>query len=106
MRCMAPRKEGRLLRELDPRNDQARGAATAPVPPAVADYLRHLEVERRAAAHTLAAYTRDLRKLSAFAAATRRHIDALTRPELEEFVRCVMTDGLSPTSTARLVAGV
>jgi integrase/recombinase XerD len=67
-------------------------------------YLRHLEVERRLAANTLAAYERDLMRLSAFAAKTGRELTELARPELEAFVRASMASGLSPTSTARLVA--
>jgi integrase/recombinase XerD len=78
----------------------------AALPAAVVDYLRHLEVERRVAAHTLEAYERDLRKLVHFAGEIRVPVDTLTRADLEEFVRRAMTSGLSPTSTARLVAGV
>jgi integrase/recombinase XerD len=69
-------------------------------------YLRHLEVERRVAAHTLEAYRRDLTRLSRFAAGERRPIDRLTRQDLEAFVRQTMSSGLSPASTARLVATV
>lgn len=69
-------------------------------------YLRHLEVERRAAAHTLGAYRRDLTRLSRFATARLRAIDRLTRQDLEAFVRDTMASGLSPASTARLVAAV
>jgi integrase/recombinase XerD len=72
----------------------------------VASYLRHLEVERRVATNTLAAYRRDLSRLTAFAAARGVSIERLTRPDLEELVRQAMASGLSPTSTARLVAAV
>jgi integrase/recombinase XerD len=73
---------------------------------AVAPYLRHLEVERRVAANTLAAYRRDLARLHAFAAAKGVRLDRLTRADLEMLVREAMASGLSPTSTARLVAAV
>ena len=73
---------------------------------AIVRYLRHVEVERRMAANTLEAYRRDLTKLAAFAAAHERQVDALDRSDLEAFVREVMAGGLSPTSTARLVATV
>lgn len=73
---------------------------------AVVRYLRHVEVERRMAVNTIDAYRRDLAKLAAFAAAHDRPIDALDRPDLEAFVREMMAGGLSPTSTARLVATV
>jgi integrase/recombinase XerD len=73
-------------------------------PASVERYLRHLEVERRVAGHTLDAYRRDLAKLSAFAARTRRTVETLDRAALEHFVRDTMAAGLAATSTARLVA--
>ncbi len=74
--------------------------------PLVAAYLQHLDVERRMAANTLAAYERDLRRLEAFGAARGRPLAALSRGDLESFVRDAMSAGLAPTSTARLVAAV
>jgi integrase/recombinase XerD len=76
------------------------------MPDVVTAYVRHLEVERRVAANTLAAYRRDLARLAAFTAARKLAIDRLTRHDLEAFVRDAMASGLSPTSTARLVAAV
>jgi integrase/recombinase XerD len=73
---------------------------------AVARYLRHLEVERRMAANTLDAYRRDLTRLTEFAAGRTQQVDALSRADLEAFVRESMASGLSPTSTAREVAAV
>ena len=58
------------------------------------------------AANTVEAYRRDLAKLAAFAAARERPLEALDRADLEAFVRELMAGGLSPTSTARLVATV
>src|SRR5262249_24323332 len=72
----------------------------------IASYLRHLEVERRVAANTLEAYRRDLSRLTAFAKESKRDLTALTRADLEAFVRVSMRSGLSPTSTGRLVASV
>lgn len=72
----------------------------------VTAYLRHLEVERRVAANTLSAYRRDLTRLQVFAKGLPKASTALTRQDLEAFVRDAMTDGLSPTSAARLVASV
>jgi integrase/recombinase XerD len=72
----------------------------------VTAYLRHLEVERRVAANTLSAYRRDLTRLQVFAKGLPKALTALTRQDLEAFVRDAMTDGLSPTSAARLVASV
>lgn len=70
----------------------------------VTAYLRHLEVERRVAANTLSAYRRDLTRLQVFAKGLPKAVTALTRSDLEAYVRDAMTDGLSPTSAARLVA--
>jgi integrase/recombinase XerD len=70
----------------------------------VTAYLRHLEVERRVAANTLAAYARDLAKLEAFGGSRDGAIERLGRADLEALVREAMRGGLSPTSTARLVA--
>jgi integrase/recombinase XerD len=72
----------------------------------VTAYLRHLEVERRVAANTLSAYRRDLVRLQVFAKRMPKAATALTRSDLEALVRDAMTDGLSPTSAARLVASV
>lgn len=72
----------------------------------VTAYLRHLEVERRVASNTLSAYRRDLTRLQVFAKGLPKAATALTRQDLEAFIRDAMTDGLSPTSAARLVASV
>src|SRR5262245_66664200 len=56
------------------------------------------------AANTLDAYRRDLLRVAAFAAARATPIAALSGADLEALVRDAMTSGLSPTSTARLVA--
>jgi len=73
---------------------------------AIVRYLRHLDVERRVAANTLASYRRDLARLSRYATAHGRDITTLTRGDLEAFVRETMAEGLAPASTARLVATV
>ena len=72
----------------------------------VIGYLRHLEVERRVSPHTLSAYGRDLERLRAFASAQDRDVTQMDRRGLEALVRDAMAGGLSPTSTARLVASV
>ncbi len=76
------------------------------LPDAAIGYLRHLEVERRMAANTVQAYARDLGRLSAWARAKERDLEGLERTHLEAFVRDTMAEGLSPASTARLVAAV
>jgi integrase/recombinase XerD len=67
-------------------------------------YLDHLRVERRLAAHTVESYSRDLAELGRFADSRGADLDALTRQDLEAFVRRLMSRGLSPRSVARAVA--
>ena len=68
------------------------------------EYLAHLRYERRLAAHTLESYGRDLTQLAEVAAGLERPAEALTRHDLEAFVRSLMSDGKSPRSVARMVA--
>jgi integrase/recombinase XerD len=88
--------------------DKSTPPPASPVPPrqaeAVGRFLRHLEVERRMAANTVAAYGRDLARLQRFAAARGVAVSALGRPDLEALVRDAHREGLSPASVARLVA--
>lgn len=72
----------------------------------VDEYLDHLRVERRLAAHTLESYARDLAALGEFAAGRERRIESLDRKSLEAFVRQQMSRGLAPRSVARRVAAV
>jgi integrase/recombinase XerD len=75
-------------------------------PDAVDAYLDHLRVERRLAPLTIESYARDLAALGRFAESSGARIEALTRPDLEAFVRGLMGAGLSPRSAARAVACV
>lgn len=76
------------------------GAASSPVNA----YLTHLTVERRLAVNSVDSYARDLGLLAEFAAGRGIRVDALTRADLEGFVRELMSDGRSPRSVARAVA--
>ncbi len=71
-----------------------------------AGYLDELRVSRRLSANTILAYRRDLDHLLAFAADEERAVETLDRPDLEAFVRRLMSSGLSPRSVARVVACV
>ena len=70
------------------------------------EYLDHLRVERRLAANSVEGYARDLARLAAFAARSGTRVPDLSRPQLEEFVRALLSDGLSPRSVARSVASL
>jgi len=67
-------------------------------------YLTHLTVERRLARNSVESYARDLALLTAFSAARGRPSEALSRQDLEGFVRDLMAEGRSPKSVARAVA--
>lgn len=67
-------------------------------------YLTHLTVERRLAANSIESYARDLQQLAEHAAGKQTAIDALSRVDLEEFVRELMASGRSPRSVARAIA--
>jgi integrase/recombinase XerD len=71
---------------------------------AVDGYLTHLTVERRLAANSVESYARDLVLLAEFAAGRRVDVQALTRLDLEELIRALMSEGRSPRSVARAVA--
>jgi len=70
----------------------------------VDSYLTHLTVERRLAANSIESYARDLGMLASFAAGRERGVETLGRPELEELVRDLMSEGRSPRSVARAIA--
>jgi integrase/recombinase XerD len=67
-------------------------------------YLDHLRVSRRLAPNTLESYARDLAMLDRFAQEAGRAPAELTRPDLEAFVRTLLTGGMAPRSVARAVA--
>jgi integrase/recombinase XerD len=72
--------------------------------PALDAYLTHLTVERRLAANSIESYAHDLRLLAEYAAGRNISVDALTRTDLEQFVRDLMASGRSPRSVARAIA--
>jgi integrase/recombinase XerD len=69
-------------------------------------YLDHLRVERRLAANSVDSYARDLARLAGFAGAADCPVAALTRGQLEAFVRGLLSEGLTPRSAARFVASI
>lgn len=73
--------------------------------PAVADYLAHLEVERRMSPHTLDAYRRDLGALAGWAAASGHDLLALDTAAMRAFVAAEHRRGLAPKSLQRRLSG-
>jgi integrase/recombinase XerD len=69
-------------------------------------YLTYLRDVRRVSPNTVESYARDLAALADFAEKTGVAVEAMTRRDLEAFVRAQMATGLSPRSVARSVACV
>ena len=69
-------------------------------------YLTYLRDVKRMSPNTVESYARDLAALAAFADEHGLAVDALSRRDLEAFVRSLMSRGLSPRSVARAVACV
>lgn len=69
-------------------------------------YVVYLRDVRRMSPNTVESYARDLGLLAGFASKREQSVDALQRPDLETFVRQLMSSGLSPRSVARTVACV
>jgi len=67
-------------------------------------YLTHLQVERRLAANSVESYARDLILLQQFASGRVARVEKLTRQQLEELIRDLMSDGRSPRSVERAIA--
>jgi integrase/recombinase XerD len=67
-------------------------------------YLSYLRDVRRVSPNTVESYARDLAALAAFADTSGLAVEALTRNDLEAFVRSRMSSGLAPRSVARAVA--
>ena len=65
-------------------------------------YLSYLRHERRLAAHTLAAYTRDARLLAALAGS--RALEALGSADIRRFIATLHGRGQSPRSLARILS--
>ena len=67
----------------------------------IADYLAHLEVERRMSPHTLDGYRRDLDALQAYATAQGLDVDTMHTEQLRGFIASEHRRGLSPKSLQR-----
>ena len=76
--------------------------SVSPSPSALERYLSHLRHERRLAAHTLDAYSRDARMLLVLAGT--RPLEALGVADIRRFVATLHGKGQSPRSLARILS--
>ncbi len=67
-------------------------------------WLRHLQTQRRYAAHTIAAYRRDLASLAELARQAGLPLDALSTGHIRQAVARLHAQGLGPRSLARRLA--
>jgi integrase/recombinase XerC len=72
----------------------------------IAQYLDHLEVERRLSPNTLESYRRDLDALSTFADAHGVAIEAVATADIRDFIAAEHRRGLSPKSLQRRLSAV
>ena len=84
-----------------PVDTQPTGAA-GQTEPTVANFLEELRHQRRASAHTISAYERDLTRLVAFADGTA--LSALTAVQLRRYVMRLHGAGLAARSLARVLS--
>jgi integrase/recombinase XerD len=77
-----------------------------PEPGPEREYLDHLHAERGLSLNTIAAYTRDLARLGAHAAAHGKATPSLDAADLAEFIAGLGATGLQPRSAARVVHAV
>src|SRR5690606_39244149 len=80
--------------------------STVELPAPIADYLAHLQVERRASPHTLANYRRDLEALAAWATEAGVDVAAPGEADIRAFVASEHRRGLSPRSLQRRLSAV
>ena len=100
--------------DTEPTAGRARDAAsrapeprsTVELPAPIADYLAHLQVERRASPHTLANYRRDLEALAAWATEAGVDVAAPGEADIRAFVASEHRRGLSPRSLQRRLSAV
>ncbi|WP_323001364.1 tyrosine recombinase XerC [Denitromonas sp.] len=78
------------------------GAPASPLDPLIEAYLGDLSSQRRASAHTLTSYRRELRKLAELAGAVPP--DSITSAQIRRFAARLHGDGLSPRSVARALS--
>jgi len=76
----------------------------APLPQPPDAWLQHLQAHRRYSPHTLDAYRRDLRQLTALAQAAQRSLEQLTNSHIRQFAARLHAQGLGPRSLARTLA--
>lgn len=70
----------------------------------IKEFLTYLQVEKGLSKNTLESYSRDLARLSEWAAGSEKALLDLTRTDLRKWIAGLSRDGLAPTSIARAVS--
>jgi integrase/recombinase XerD len=70
----------------------------------VREFLTYIQVEKGLSANTLQNYARDIRRLQVWATDKGKHVDALQRKDLREWIASMSREGLAPSSVARAVS--
>lgn len=96
---MARSPEGEERRRCEGANMTADHAVASPLPPAAAEFLDTMRVQRRMSPHTLAAYRRDLEALVEAAASVA--LEQITTVDVRRFIARMHAAGLSAASLAR-----
>jgi integrase/recombinase XerD len=70
----------------------------------IAQFVNYILVERGLSANTIAAYRRDLMKLSAFCQRRKLRVDGVNRAQVADFLGTLYQQGLDSRSVARVLA--
>ena len=70
----------------------------------VREFLSYIQVEKGLATNTLQSYARDIARLQTWAQENGKHVEALQRKDLREWIASMSRDGLAPSSVSRSVS--
>jgi len=70
----------------------------------VREFLSYIQVEKGLSRNTLQSYARDIARLQTWAQENGKHIEALQRKDLREWIAGMSREGLAPSSVSRSVS--
>ena len=68
------------------------------------EFLSYIQVEKGLSRNTLQSYARDIARLQTWAQENGKHVEALQRKDLREWIASMSRDGLAPSSVSRSVS--